>query len=159
MHLWRLDEWRSLLPQAEFWGPPSLANSPHRRAFAGILGDKPPHEWQDDLDQVVFSGNAVLREVEFLHKPSRTLIFGDFVQNYPPEESRPLATALRRLAGVSGPGVPIDIRLTFFNKKLGRLALAKMLSWDFDRLVLAHGASLDHDAKPLVCRAFAWLAA
>jgi Domain of unknown function (DUF4336) len=157
LHVWRLDEWHALFPQAELWGPPSLAKSSRKNRFAGVLGDEPPAQWQEDFDQVVFKGNAFVREVEFLHKPSRTLVFADFIQNYPPERSGPFARTVQRLAGVSEPGVAIDIRLTIFDRKLARLSVVKILSWDFDRLVVAHGESLSRDAKPLVRRAFAWL--
>jgi hypothetical protein len=29
--------------------------------------------------------------------------------------------------------------------------------WDFDKLIIAHGPCVDHDAKPFVKRAFRWL--
>jgi hypothetical protein len=157
LHVWRLDEWRRLFPQAELWGPPGLARSPRRKMFAGLLGDEPPEQWEADLDQVVFKGNAFVQEVEFFHKPSRTLVFADFLQNYPPDKSRRLLSALQRLGGVSGLGVPIDVRLTTFNRKFARLSVAQMLGWDFDGLVVAHGENLAREAKPSVRRAFGWL--
>jgi Domain of unknown function (DUF4336) len=157
LHVWRLDEWHKLFPQAELWGPPSIARSPRRRMFAGVLGDETPEEWKADFDQVVFRGNALVQEVEFFHKLSRTVVFADFLQNYPPGKSRRFLGTLQRLAGVWGLGVAVDIRLTTFNRKLARLSVAKMLAWDFDRLVVAHGENLERDAKSQVRNAFAWL--
>jgi Domain of unknown function (DUF4336) len=157
LHVWRLEEWRRLFPRAELWGPPSIASSPRRRTFAGVLGDETPEQWKADLDQVVFRGNAFLQEVEFLHKPSRTVVFADFLQNYPPDKSRLFLSTLQRLAGVWGLGVPIDIRLTTFNRRLARSSAARMLAWDFDRLVVAHGENLEREARRSVRRAFAWL--
>jgi Domain of unknown function (DUF4336) len=157
LHIWRLEKWQGFFPEAEPWGPPSLASSSRKSTFAGVLSDEAPAQWQEDFDQTVFKGNVFVQEVEFLHKWSRTLIFADFMQNFPPERNRPFVRTVQRLAGVSGPGVSIDIRLTFLNRRLGRLSLAKMFSWDFDRLVVAHGEPVDRDAKACFRRAFAWL--
>jgi hypothetical protein len=54
-------------------------------------------------------------------------------------------------------GVGLDIRLSFKHRDLARLSLEKLLSWDFDRLVIAHGPCIEKGAKPFVERAFAWL--
>ncbi|HEY1882253.1 MAG TPA: DUF4336 domain-containing protein [Candidatus Cybelea sp.] len=141
LHVWRLQSWATLFPSAQLWGPRSA----------------PPSDWADDLDQVVFRGNLFLEEVEFFHFKSRTLIFADFIQNYPPDRSRPLTLRVQRLAGVSGVGVPIDVRLSFVNRELARSSVAKMLSWDFEQLVVAHGDPVEFEAKTQVRRAFAFL--
>ena len=43
------------------------------------------------------------------------------------------------------------------NRDLARRSLEKLLSWDFDKLVIAHGVCVEKDAKPFVERAFRWL--
>ena len=109
------------------------------------------------MDQMVFRGSAILDEVYFLHRESRTLIFNDFIQQYDPPN--PFLRALASLAGVRTGGTPPDIKLSFaFGKGQGRESLRKLLSWDFDKVVLAHGACVTVDAKPFVQRAFRWLA-
>jgi hypothetical protein len=47
-------------------------------------------------------------------------------------------------------GVPLDIRLSFTNRDLARRSLEKLLSWDFDKLVIAHGACIEKNAKPFL---------
>ena len=68
--------------------------------------------------------------------------------------------SLVKLGGVAYPngGVPRDIRLNFVNRKLAQRSLEKVLSWDFDRLVIAHGVCIADDAKRFVKKAFRWLA-
>jgi hypothetical protein len=105
--------------------------------------DTPPAAWASDLDQVVFRGNAFAQEVEFFHPRSRTLIFNDFLQNH-------------RLTG-NRIGVPFDIRLTIMNKELARQSLRKLLTWDFENLVVAHGDCVNGGAKELVSSAFRFL--
>jgi hypothetical protein len=73
---------------------------------------------------------------------------------------RPLLNALFKFAGVAFQhgGVPCDIRLSFTNRSLARRSLERLLSWDFDKLIIAHGGCIEKDAKPFVERAFQWLA-
>ena len=159
LHLWRLQEWKDLFPDAELWGPPQIAKRFKQWSFAGILGDASPDCWARDLDQTVLRGNCFVEELAFHHKKSRTLIMTDFIQNHPIPAGRPIPSAIAKLAGVAYPagGVPVDIRLSFTDRKLARRSLAKLLSWDFDKLVIAHGVCINRDAKPFVKRAFRWL--
>ena len=160
-HVWRLSDWHNLFPEAELWGPklsPLTLKKGHL-PFTGILGDTPPAGWAVELDQFPFLGNPFIEEVIFFHKPSRTVILDDLIQNVPPLEGKPLRNAIFRLAGVAYPngGVPLDGRLTFVHRDLARRSLKKLLSWDFDKLILAHGVCIEKDAKPFVERAFSWL--
>jgi hypothetical protein len=54
-------------------------------------------------------------------------------------------------------GVPLDIRLTFTNRKFSRESLERLLSWDFDKLIIAHGPCIGKDAKDFIEEAFWWL--
>lgn len=159
LHVWRLKSWHKLFPDAELWAPPQIPREFNRLPFAGVLGDSPPATWADEFDQLVFRGNLFVEEIYFLHRKSRTVIFGDFIQNYPPAKGRPFRNALFKLAGVAWPqgGVPFDIRLSFTNRKLARQSLEKLLAWDFEKLILAHGVCVEKDAKAFVLRAFRWL--
>jgi hypothetical protein len=49
------------------------------------------------------------------------------------------------------------IRLSFTNGKLAPRSLEKLLSWDFDKLIIAHDVCIEKDGKPFVERAFRWL--
>ena len=151
MHVWRLEEWHALFPDAELWMPPHIPNKFKRLPFVGILGDVPPQIWAYDLDQLVFKGNCFIEEVFFFHKESRTVILADFIQNHPMVRGRPLLNALFKFAGVAFPhgGVPRDIRLSFTNRNLARRSLGKLLSWDFDKLIIAHGVCIEKDAKAI----------
>jgi len=160
-HAWRLASWHTLFPEAQLWVPrttPFTLKKGHL-AFTGILGDEPPQGWASDLDQLAFKGSPLIEEVLFFHKASHTVILDDLIQIHPIEKGRPFRNALFKLEGVASPhgGVGLDIRLSFTNRKLARQSLEKLLSWDFDKLVIAHGACVEKDAKPFVERAFRWL--
>lgn len=156
LHVWRLERWRTAYPAAELWGPPRTPRRFQGIEFAGNLGDE-GSPWERDIDQVVFRGNALIDEVEFLHRKSGTAIFADFIQNYPSQPGRVIGNALMRVAGVLDGGVPRDIRLSMTRRDLARASLDRILAWEFDRLILAHGRCLERDAKEFVRDAFRWL--
>lgn len=160
-HVWRLEKWHTLFPEAQLWAPPAtpFTLKKGRLPFTGVLADEPPRGWADDLDQLAFKGNPLIDEVLFFHRASRTVILDDLIQIHPIVEDKPLRNALLRLGGVASPygGVALDIRLSFTDRKLARRSLEKLLSWDFDKLIIAHGPCIERDAKPFVERAFHWL--
>jgi hypothetical protein len=160
-HVWRLDAWHALFPNAELWIPratPFTLGSGHL-PFAGTLGDEPRPDWAADFDQLAFKGSALIEEVLFFHRASRTVILDDLIQIHPVVKGQPLRNALFRLEGVASPrgGVGLDIRLSFANRHVARRSLHKLLSWDFERLIIAHGVCIEKDAKAFVERAFEWL--
>ena len=160
-HVWRLDGWHTLFPEAQLWvsriTPFTLKKG--NLPFTGILGDAPYPGWAQDLDQLAFKGSSSIEEVFFFHKETHTLILDDLIQTHPLAKNKPFLNALMRLEGVVSPhgGVGLDIRLTFTNRDLARQSLEKLLSWDFDKLIIAHGPCIEKDAKPFVERAFRWL--
>ena len=160
-HLWRLAAWHTLFPEAQLWvarTTPFTLKKGHL-PFTGILGDEPPQGWANDLDQLAFKGNPLIEEVIFFHKASRTVILDDLIQIHPIEKGKPFRNALFKLEGVVSPhgGVGLEIRLSFTNRNLARRSLEKLLSWDFDKLIIAHGVCIEKDAKPFAERAFRWL--
>jgi hypothetical protein len=83
----------------------------------------------------------------------------DLIQIHPVVKARPFQNLLVKLEGVASPdgGVGLDIKLTFTRRNLARESLKRILAWDFDRLIIAHGDCIEKDAKAFVERAFRWL--
>ena len=71
----------------------------------------------------------------------------------------PFRNALFKLEGVLSArgGVALDIRSSFTNRKLAQQSLEKVLSWNFDKLIIAHGPCIEKDAKSFIQQAFRWL--
>lgn len=154
MHIWRLEQWAALFPNAERWGPPRIPH--HEQFFTHVLCDEPPRSWVGEIDQLVFRGSRYTDEVYFLHRASQMLLVGDFIQNFP--RRGPIFDALLRLGGLWEGGTPIDIRATFIGKMAeGRISRDRILAWNFNQVVLAHGTCVEHGAKRFVERAFGWL--
>lgn len=160
IHYWWLDPWKRRFPEATVWAVPELRHTAKRAipAFRD-LGDSPPPEWSDSIGQVRFSGTQVT-EVDFHHRPSRTLIVADMIENF--EAGRFRSTFYRwlsRLGGVLDPdgSAPRDLRVTFrkTRKEVG-LAARQMIAWQPERVVIAHGRCYMADATNELKRAFRW---
>lgn len=156
LHDWRLGPWKKHFPEAALCG---ITRNRRKSARYDIdLAAGTHAAWSDDLEWVVFRGNAFLDEVEFFHRPSRTLVFTDFIQNQARRPGALFHNAVARIAGVLDGGVPTDIRATFVRRDLAREAVGRILAWDFERIILAHGPNIDRDAKKMFREAFEWLA-
>ena len=160
-HFWRLYTWHTLFPDAELWSSPltPITLKHGTLPLNGILNDQAALPWSHDLEHVVIRGNSWLNEVAFFHRQSRTLLVEDVIQIHKARAGHPVRNALIELGGVAAPGggVSRDIRLTFRDRDAARASLRRILAWDFDKLVVAHGPIVTSGARETVENAFSWL--
>jgi len=160
-HIWRLDLWHTLFPEAELWAshPTLFTLQKGHLPISGYLSDTSPKAWSADFEQLAFKGNPLLSEVLFFHRDTHTVLLDDLIMRNPVMEGKPLTNLMFKLGGVQGleGGVTIDMKMTFLNRTLGRQSLKRLLSWDFDKLIIAHGPCIESGAKQYVKRAFRWL--
>jgi hypothetical protein len=160
-HVWRLENARTQFPETQLWvcRRTRLTLQHGELPISGILTDTPPPDWADDFEQLEFKGNPLLSEVLFYHKKSHTVIIGDLIASNKKIKGKPLSNFIFRLGGVLYPkgGVSRDIRMSFKDRDLARQSLETLLSWDFDKLIIAHGDCIETDAKSFVEEKFRWL--
>jgi hypothetical protein len=146
-------------PEARLWVAPGLERKRPDLVFVGVLGDEAPAEWKAEVDQVFFRGRPYENEVVFLHRASRTLIMCDLAFNFGPRTAAPtrLLMKLLRSYGRFGPSTldPLLIR----DRRAARQSLERILAWDFDRVVVAHGDVLESGGREALRRGYAWLLA
>jgi hypothetical protein len=144
-------------PQARLWVAPGLERKRPDLVFEGVLGDEAPAEWRGQVDQVFFRGRPFENEVVFLHRASRTLLMCDLAFNFGPS-AHPATRLLMRLIrsyGRFGPSRldPLLIR----DRAAARASLERILAWDFDRVVVAHGDVLERGGREALRAGYAWL--
>ena len=146
-------------PQSRLWVAPGLARKRPDLVFVDVLGDDAPPEWRGVVDQVFFRGRPYENEVVFLHRASRTLILCDLAFNFGPRSAAPTRVLMRliRSYGRFGPSTldPWLIR----DRRAARESLERILAWDFDRVVVAHGDVLEGGGRDALRRGYAWLLA
>ncbi|MBI2393446.1 MAG: DUF4336 domain-containing protein [Deltaproteobacteria bacterium] len=153
-------EWMRAYPGALFCACPGLERKRKDLAWNHVLGDEPHPLWAADLDQVFFSARFE-KEVVFFHRESRTLICADALLNLS-KHSSPITRAAAWLMGNTAPGKGW---LEYFavggwssrGRRLARRQVERMLAWDIDRVLLAHGGLVDRDGWRALRDAYAWL--
>jgi hypothetical protein len=160
LHHLFLAEWKAAYPQAKLFASPGLRRRRRDLTFDADLIDAADPGWSVDIDQVLFKGSFAMTEAVFFHRASRTAIFADLIQSLPRDSVKGWRGVLARLGGIVEPnsGAPGDWRASFLGRKAARAALARVLAWDIERVVIAHGAPVQRDGEAFVRRAFAWLA-
>jgi hypothetical protein len=144
---------------ARLWVGPGVERKRPDLVYVAVLGDEAPAEWRGQVDQVFFRGRPYENEVVFLHRASRTLILCDLAFNFGPRAALPTRWLMRlmRSYGRFGPSTldPWLIRDT----AAARASLVKILAWDFDRVVVAHGDVLERGGHEALRRGYRWLLA
>ena len=142
-------------PQARCHGAPGVAGKQKSLAFSAELSDEADGGWATDLDQVRIGGAPKVNEFAFLHQATRTLLLVDLVFNM---ESRSLLESLfLRINGSVGLGTSRLMRFLLKDREATRDSVEKILEWDFDRVIMAHGDILERDAKESLRGSFDWL--
>lgn len=148
-------QWMDAYPDAVFGACPGLDAKRPDLQFGHVLGDEPHPVWAPDLAQVFFSARFE-REVVFFHAASRTMICADALLNLSSHPS-PVTRAVALLMGNTAPGKGYLEWFAVRDRRAARAEVDRMLRWDIERIVLAHGGLVDHDGREVLRRAYAWL--
>ena len=144
-------------PESRLWIAPGLERKRPDLRYVAMLGDEAPAEWRRQVDQTFFRGRPYENEVVFCHRASRTLILCDLAFNFGPSAALTtrILMSLIRSYGTFGPTKldPLLIR----DRPAARASLERILAWDFDRVIVAHGEVLEHGGPALLRSGYAWL--
>ncbi|MFN3523731.1 MAG: DUF4336 domain-containing protein [Phenylobacterium sp.] len=159
LHHLFLPEWKAAYPQARLFAAPGLADRRRDIAFDAELGDKPAAEWAAEIDQAVFAGNRITEEVVFFHRASRTAIFTDLIQHFPPGWFTGWRALVAKLDLMSAPRpeVPRKFRVATSDRRAARAALQRILAWPTDRVLMAHAPPVEAGGRAFIARTFRWL--
>jgi hypothetical protein len=159
-------DWQRRYPQAVAWAAPGLRR---RRAvrrsdvrFHHDLGVVPPPDWIAEIDQAVVPGGFGVHEVAFLHRPSRSLLLTDLVENFERSKVSPLLRPLVRLAGAMAPDgqAPAHLRFAINRRRQEAQAAARrLLDWGPERVIFAHGRWFVRDGTAQLRQSLRWLLA
>ena len=155
-HLYAGDVARAY-PGTRLWVAPGLERKRPDLVFEAVLTDEAPTEWRDEVGQVFFRGRPYENEVVFHHRASRTLILCDLAFNFGPQAAMPTRFLMKLLRsyGRLGPSTldPWLIR----DRRAARESLERILAWDFDRIIVAHGDVLERGGHDILRQGYAWL--
>lgn len=162
LHHLYLKEWKEAFPGASLWAPQSTIKKCSGLSFRAALRGDPPVAWLPDIDQAWFRGSFAMDEIVFLHRPSSTVIIADLVQTFSDRFLRDHWGVWRFLARVDGltedkACAPFEWRLSFINRAPARAARDKMLGWNCQRVIVAHGEWIRSHGNAQLMKSFKWL--
>ena len=159
LHHTFLAEWATAYPDAKVHAAPGLTAQTAGTQIQSILGDDPVPAWRGVLDQVVVNGNRITTEVVFFHRASATVLVTDLVQQIPQGWFHGWRAIVARLDLMTAPvpSTPRKFRLAMTDKVAAREAIARILDWPFEKLVIAHGSPMDQGGRAALQTAFRWL--
>ena len=158
-----LQEWQGRYTDAVTWAAPGLRDRAQVRK-SGVrldrdLSDAAPPEWAGEIDQVVVPGLG-FSEVDFFHRPTRTLVMTDLIQSLEPERLPAGTRLFARLSGVLAPNAraPLYLRLVVRARRSQAVAAVnRMIEWRPERVIFSHGRWFDRDGAAALRRSFDWL--
>ena len=154
-HHLHVGDWLAAYPNAVYAACPGLEWKRPDLPFTCVLGDQPHPAWARELEQVYFSARRE-NEVVFFHTRTRTMICCDALLNL--SGHGPLKTrAAAWLMGNSAPGIGYLERFMIRDRKLARRQADRILEWDIDKIVLAHGALVEQGGREVMRHAYDWL--
>lgn len=154
-HLY-VGEWVRAYPSASVSGCPGIERKRSDVRFARILGNEPADEWVGELDQVLFDALPMLNEVVFHHRPTKTIISSDLVFNLASHASA-MTRTVAFLIGHRKPGPTWLERWMVKDRPAAREQIGRMIAWDAERIVLAHGDPIAASGSSVVRDGYAWL--
>jgi hypothetical protein len=154
-HLY-VGEWMRAYPDAIACACPGLERKRQDLPWSRVLGDQPEPEWRGELDQVFFGARSLENEVVFFHRASGTLLCADAIFNLGTHPSR-LTRIVACLLAARRPGATWVERLLIRDRAAARAQVDRMLAWNADRIVPAHGDVIETGGREVLRRAYAWL--
>lgn len=159
-HYFHVSDWQEAYPNATTWICPGVERKQPGLHFDWLLGDRSPTAWEDEIDQVLVRGTRFIWEVAFHHRASRTLVLTDLVENI--GDATPGAEGVVLKLWWKGvfrmwnrPKPAPEYQWGWSDKAAASACLERILAWDFDRVVIAHGDCIEEDAHARLREAWA----
>jgi hypothetical protein len=135
-------------PDAETFLCPGLERKRPDIPFDWILGNRPDPRWGGLFDQVAIQGTRYMWEVAMFHKPSKTLILVDLLENIGDDYQHPASLFLRFWWKVvykmwNNPKAAPEYQMGWGKKYIVKGGLEKILAWEAERIILAHGELIE----------------
>ncbi len=146
-------------PSAETFICPGLERKRPDLKFDWILGEKPDARLGGTLEQALIQGTRFIWEVAFFHKPSKTLILVDLLENIGDNYQHKAGLWLQFWWKIifrmwNNPKAAPEYQMGWGNKKFVKNGLNKILSWNAERVILAHGENIEKNVHSVLSTAW-----
>jgi hypothetical protein len=156
-HHLRIGEWAAAFPSARLHAPAGLSRKRPDLRIDRVHAAAPEPAFANVVDELPIDGFR-LEECVLFHRPARTLVVADLVQNVGRPRHAWSSIYTRTMGFYDRVALSRMIRWTAFSDRAAaRRSLDDLLALPFDRLIVGHGAALSAAGKEAIAAAFAWL--
>ena len=139
----------------EAWAAPGLPEKRPDVSFTGVV-ESGTHPFGSDIEVFTLTSFSLSNEVVLFHKPSRTLVVTDLVFNLP--RTAPWLTRFAMWCACGYPGCQTSLlERVGMKRKIARQEIKAILDFGFERIIMAHGDVIEHDARDAFTHAWRWL--
>jgi len=153
-----IGDFAAAYPEAKTHAARGLEKKRSDLTFHATLAAEGDPSWRNDLSGLRIEGCA-LGETVFFHRPSRTLISADFIENFDTSDHWATRVYLKA-TGIHGKvGLSRVLRIMFRDKAKARRAVDQVIEWNPERITLAHGQPIFANAQEAISETYEWLKA
>lgn len=150
-------DWAAAFPDAKVFAVRGLERKQPGLRIDEALGAAAPTLWRDRIDQRPVAGVPEVDEVVFLHVATRTLILTDLCFNVHSTDSW-FTRVFMRINAAWQRFTPSRLFKSFIKDRAAlRADVERILEWDFDRVIVAHGEVLETGGAEALRAAYAFL--
>lgn len=158
-HHLQVTDFQQSYPDAETFICPGLERKRPDLGFEWILGNRPDYRWADAIDQVLVRGTKIIWEVAFFHRPSKTLILTDLLENIGDDYHHSAGLLLRFWWKVvfkmwNNPKAAPEYQVGWGHKKIVKNCLRRILEWQAERVIIAHGELVENNINDILVSAW-----
>lgn len=155
-------DFKSLYPDTLFWATPGLRERQPHLPIDQIIEERTFFNeleciFLDGFRTLIPSGFESLNEYVFLHSATRTLIITDAAFNFDKTFSLPIQLAARASGIYNKLGPSVLEKVAIREKETMKRSIEKVLNWDFDRVIMAHGSVIEEGGKKALTEAYQFL--
>lgn len=153
-HLYVQDS-KNHFPSAEFYCAPGLDKKRPDFKFTEVISNEQKFPWNPELAHVLIDGVPMYNEVVFFHQKTKTLIVTDLAVHIRHSKSFFTKLCLTLMGAYGNFGWSAIEKFMFIrDKRAFRCSIERVLEFDFERVIMAHGDIVENDGKRLFSAAF-----
>jgi hypothetical protein len=145
-------------PGARILAPEGLGAKEPAVRIDAVLGEDPA-ALGPSVQLVPIEGAPAIREVAIFHRPSKTLVVTDLVFNIRRPRGVLTPIVLRVVGAHDRLAQSRAFRFMVKDRRAAAASCERLVSLDFDRLVVAHGDVIDSGGREALAAALGWMLA
>ncbi len=152
-HYLYVESAQDAFPDAETLICPGVERKRPEISYTRMLDDEPDPALAEEFDQVLMRGSRFIREVAFFHRATKNLILVDLIENNGDDTAK--VNLLMRFWWKfvfrmwNRPKPAPEYQLGWKDKAAARRSFERILEWDFNKIIIAHGDLIEEDARQI----------